>query len=397
MIKSRPTWFCCLLLALWCLPSAGRAAEGASPAAAGKRAEHVLVYVGTYTGGQSKGIYSFRLDLASGQVTPGGVTTGVVSPSFLAIHPSGRFLYAANEVGNFAGKKSGSVSAFAIEAETGNLTFLNRQPSGGAAPCHLVVDRSGRNVLVANYTGGSVAVLRVGEDGRLGKTTAFVQHRGSSVHPRRQKGPHAHSINLDASNRFSFVADLGLDRVLVYRFDAAGGTLAPHETASVSVAPGAGPRHFAFHPDGRHAYVINELNSTVTAFAYRAEDGTLKELQTVSTLPAGFDGRNTTAEIQVAPGGKFLYGSNRGHDSIAVFAIDPGRGTLTCVEHESTGGKTPRNFGIDPTGAYLLAANQNSGTVVLFRIDSRTGRLEPTGGIIRVPQPVCVKFLRPAG
>ena len=356
----------------------------------------VLVYVGTYTGGKSRGIYILRMDSRTGALTPAGVTGDIANPSFLAIHPGGRFLYSVNEIRDFAGKRSGAVSAFSIEPKTGNLTLLNQQPSGGGGPCHLVVDHTGQNVLVANYGGGSVSVLRILGDGRLGDATAFVQHKGSSVDPRRQERPHAHSINLDARNQYAFAADLGLDKVLIYRFNAGRGTLAPNKEPSASVEHGAGPRHFAFHPKGLYAYVINELHSTVTAFAYDGSRGILRKMQTISTLPTGFKGRSFTAEVQVAPSGRFLYGSNRGHDSIAVFAIDQEMGTLTPVEHESTRGKTPRNFGIDPTGTFLLAANQNSDTIVVFRMDAKTGKLEPTGHVADVPKPVCVKFLPPS-
>ena len=353
----------------------------------------LLVYVGTYTRGKSEGIYRFRLDMKTGALTPRGVVRDVVNPSFLALHPSGRFLYAVSEVSEVGGDKTGAVRAFSVNAESGDLAPLNWKPSGGGGPCHLVVDESGRNVLVANYGGGSVSVLRIQDDGHLGDTAAFIQHEGSSVNPRRQQGPHAHSINLDKANRFAFAADLGLDKVLVYRFDAAKGTLTANAEPSASVKPGAGPRHFAVHPSGRHAYVINEIHSTVTTFAYEGEGGVLRELQTISTIPADFKETNSTAEVQVAPSGRFLYGSNRGHDSVVVFAIDPDKGTLTLVEHESTQGKTPRNFGIDPTGTYLLAANQRSDTIVVFRIDPQTGELEATGHTVDVPMPVCVKFL----
>jgi 6-phosphogluconolactonase len=353
----------------------------------------LLVYIGTYTDGKSKGIYTCRLDLATGSLSPPGLAAEAKNPSFLSVHPNRRFLYAVNEVDEFAGKEGGSVSAFTIQPETGKLTLLNQQPSGGGGPCYLVVDKTGKYVLVANYGGGSVSALPVQKEGRLGEATAFVQHRGSSVNPERQEGPHAHSINVDAANRFAVAADLGLDKLLVYRFDSTKGTLTPNDPASASVKPGAGPRHFAFHPKGTSAYVINEMQSTLTAFSYDSGHGVLKELQTISTLPPRFEGENTTAEVQVHPSGKFLYGSNRGHDSIAVYAINPDKGTLTFVEHQSTRGKTPRNFGIDPTGRYLLAANQDSGSVVVFRIDSQTGRLTPIGQSIEVPSPVCVKFV----
>ncbi len=356
----------------------------------------LLVYVGARTKDKRGGIHRYHLDLATGALNWIGVTADVANPSFLAIHPSRRFLYAVNEVYRLAGKKSGAVSAFAIHPQTGELTFLNQQPSGGAGPCHLVVDRRGKHVLAANYGGGSVCVLPIGADGRLGRATAFIQHEGRSVDPKRQTAPHAHSINLDAANRFAFAADLGLDKLLVYRFDAAKGTLAPNEPAFAAVAPGAGPRHFAFHPNGRYAYVINELHSTVSAFRYDAERGVLTALQTVSTLPAGFAGKSFPAEVQVHPSGKFLYGSNRGHDSIAIFAIDPRAGTLRPAGHQSTQGKAPRHFQVDPTGTYLLAANQRSDNIVVFRIEPKTGGLKPTGHVVSVPAPACVKMV-PAG
>ncbi len=352
-----------------------------------------MVYVGTYTGTKSKGIYVFEMDLSSGAVTPARLAGEAVNPSFVAIHPNQRFLYAVGEVSDFAGKKTGGVSAFAIDSSTGNLTLLNQQSSGGTGPCHLVVDKAGKNVLVANYSGGSVAVLPIQADGKLSEASCFIQHTGKSVNPRRQEAPHAHSINLDAANNFAFVADLGLDKVLVYRFDAAKGTLTPNAPPAASVAPGAGPRHFAFHPSGRYAYVINEMGNTVTAFSYDAAKGVLSEIQTLSTLPQGYTEVSHTAEVQVHPSGKFLYGSNRGHDSIAVYSIDQNTGRLILVGIPSTQGKTPRNFGIDPTGTFLLAANQDSDSIVVFRIDPQTGELKPTGQVVEVPKPVCVKFV----
>lgn len=358
-----------------------------------KQRGKLMVYVGTYTGTKSKGVYVFGMDLASGAVTPARLAGEAVNPSFVAIHPSQRFLYAVGEVSDFAGKKSGGVSAFAIDSSTGNLTLLNQQSSGGTGPCHLVVDKAGKNVLVANYGGGSVAVLPIQADGRLSEASCFIQHTGKSVNPRRQEAPHAHSINLDAANNFAFVADLGLDKVLVYRFDAMKGTLTPNDPPAASVAPGAGPRHFAFHPSGRYAYVINEMGNTVTAFSYDAQKGVLTAIQTLSTLPQGYTEVSHTAEVQVHPSGKFLYGSNRGHDSIAVYSIDQNTGRLTLVGIPSTQGKTPRNFGIDPTGTFLLAANQDSDNVVVFRIDPQTGELKPTGQVVEVPTPVCVKFM----
>jgi 6-phosphogluconolactonase len=354
----------------------------------------LLVYFGTYTGPASKGIYVSRFDPATGGLAPAELAADTVNPSFLAASPDGRFLYSVNEVGEFQGKKSGFASAFAIDRATGRLTLLNQSSTGGADPCHANVDRSGRSLLVANYSGGSIAALPIGPDGRLGAASSVVQHKGSSVNRERQEGPHAHSIELDAANRFALVDDLGLDKVLVYRFDPVRGTLTPHEPPSASVAPGSGPRHLAFHPDGRHVYVINEMLLTITAFRFDPERGVLEQLQTLSTLPAGVAPRPeySTAEVRVHPSGRFLYGSNRGHDTIAVFAIDGKTGSLTPIEHVPTGGKTPRNFTLDPTGAYLLAANQGSDSVVVFRIDGATGRLKATGQTLRVGSPVCVTF-----
>jgi len=357
----------------------------------------MLVYFGTYTGPNSKGIYVSRLDGKSGALSDPELAVETPGPSFLAVHPDRDFLYAVNEVDEFQGKKSGSVSAFAIDRKTGKLTALNQQSSVGTGPAHLIVDKSGHAVLVANYGGGSVAVLPIEANGRLKPASAFVQHTGSSVNPQRQKEPHAHSVNVDPKNHFAYVADLGLDKVLIYRFEPLKGSLTANDPPFAAVEPGAGPRHFAFHPSGRFAYVINELQCTVTAFTADEKSGMLTTLQTVSTLPEGQKvvPGFSTAEVQVHPSGKFLYGSNRGHDTIVVFAIDQNTGRLTYVEHEPTQGSTPRNFGIDPSGTYLLAANQKSDSVIVFRIDPESGRLSPTGTRITVGSPVCVKFVRP--
>lgn len=352
-----------------------------------------LVFVGTYTGAGSQGIYSFRFDATTGQATPLGLAAETVHPTFLDLHPGGRFLYAVGETGSFEGKPAGSVSAFEIDRDTGRLTRLNAASTVGTGPCHLVVDRTGRNVLVANYGGGSVAVLPIDASGRVGEATAFVQHQGSSVNPRRQQGPHAHGVTLSPDQRFVFVPDLGLDRILAYRFDAARGSLTPAEIPYAATQPGAGPRHFVFHPNGKSAFVINELDSTITTYTYDATRGSLSRLGTVSTLPRGFTGASTTAEIEIHPSGKFLYGSNRGHDSLALFSVTPATGRLARVEITSTGGKTPRNFAIDPTGRWLWAANQDSNRIGIFAIDPATGRLKPTETALEVGAPVCVKFL----
>ena len=333
------------------------------------------------------------MDKSSGALTPVGVTNAGPNPSFLAIHPNHRFLYAVNEVAEYEGEKTGSITAFSVDPTTGSLDFLNRQSSQGAIPCHLVVDNAGKNVLLANYTGGSVSVLPILAGGKLGRATSVMQHEGSSVDPSRQKGPHAHSINLDRANRFAVAADLGVDEVKVYRFEGTTGKLSPNDPPSVSVKAGAGPRHFAFHPSKPNAYVINELDSTITTFTYDPKSGVLESVQTLSTLPKEFEGVTHTAEVQVHPSGRFVYGSNRGHDSIAMFKVDDATGKLTSIGHEPTGGKTPRNFGIDPSGRYLIAANQDSDTLVVFRIDPAAGRLQSTGIVINVPAPVCVKMI----
>lgn len=353
----------------------------------------MLVFFGTYTGGKSEGIYLSQFNSRSGALSEPRLVATTPSPSFLAFHPDGRRLYAVNELGETDGRPGGAVSAFEVEPDSGALTPLNRRPSGGAHPCHLVVDGSGRWVLVANYSGGNLAVLPVLEDGALGDPWQMVQHRGSSVNPQRQKAPHAHSINLDAANRIAVAADLGIDKLMIYRFEPAVGSLAANDPPHTDLAPGSGPRHFAFHPRGRHAFAINELQSTLSSFRYDPRRGALTPIETVTTLPAEFTGNNSTAEIQVHPSGRFVYGSNRGHDSIAVMRFDRRRERLTWVGATPTGGRTPRNFGIDPTGRWLLAANQGSDSVVVFRIDARTGTLTPTGRSITVGTPVCVKFL----
>lgn len=367
--------------------------DAQTPSIAGE----MLVYFGTYTNNEkSKGIYVSKLDLASGRLTDPVLAAETTSPSFLAIHPDGRFVYAANEVRTFEGQQTGAVSAFAVDRTSGMLKALNQQSSGGAGPAHLVTDATGKVVLVANYGGGSVAALPIAADGSLQPPSTIVQHTGSSVNPKRQTKPYAHSINVDPANRFAYAADLGIDKVLIYALEPSKGTLVANSPPSASVAPGSGPRHFAFHPSSPYAYVINEMLLTVTAFRHDPQSGALTEVQTITTLPPGQSAQDgySTAEVQVHPSGRFLYGSNRGHDSITVFAIDEKTGQLTFVENESTQGSFPRGFGIDPTGQFLLAGNQRSDTVVVFRIDQATGHLTPTGQTLAIGAPVCVKFVR---
>ncbi len=387
----RHFWILPLFLAILMLSAAvGRAAE---PAPTDGNSGKLLVYIGTYTQGASRGIYLTRLDLKRGTLQPATLAAEVANPSFLAIPAHGLFLYAVGELSDSAGKSGGALSAFAIEPAGGKLTLLNRQSTHGSGTCHLAIDRQGKYVVVANYGSGSVSCLPIEADGRLGEVVSHMQHKGSSINRRRQEGPHAHGVSLDAANRFVFVPDLGLDKVMVYRFDATQGILTANDPPYMATVAGAGPRHFAFHPNGRYAYVINELNSTLTALSYDAERGVLRPLQNVSTLPLRFHGDNTCAEVQVHPSGKFVYGSNRGHDSIAVFAVDERTGKLRFVGHESTRGKEPRNFAIDPSGRYLLAANQSGDNVVVFRIDAGTGKLRATGSTVHVASPVCITML----
>ena len=355
--------------------------------------EKLLVFVGTYTRRGSEGIYVYRMDGSSGALEFASKATGIVDPSFLAIDPRQRNLYAVNEIDEFGGKASGAVTAYSIDQRTGDLTMLNQQPTLGTGPCNLVVDATGKFVIVANYQGGSVCVLPIQDDGSLGEATDFVQHEGSSIDPNRQQEPHAHSVTLDPANRYLIVADLGIDKLMVYRLDLDQGKLLPNDPPSTSVEPGAGPRHFEFHPNGRIAYLINEIGNTVTSYNYDAQRGALTEIATVPTLPADYSETSHTADIHVSPSGEFVYGSNRGHDSIAIFRTDGDTGKLAFVGHQSTQGEVPRNFAIDPTGTFLLAANQNTDTIVTFRIDGRTGELSPTGEVTQVPAPVCIKMI----
>lgn len=351
------------------------------------------VYVGTYTHGDSEGIYVYHMDGESGALEYSSKVTGVVNPSFLDIHPSGRYLYSVNEIGDFEGKASGAVTAFYIHGSTGEISFLNQRATGGGAPCHVSVDATGKYLLVANYGGGSVTAFPIGKDGRLGEASDFVQHQGSSVNQSRQSAPHAHAIMIDDSNRYAFAPDLGLDKILIYKLDLDVGKLIPNTQPWARVHPGAGPRHLDFHPNGKFAYVINELDSTFTVFGYDSNVGTLAEIQTISTLPDDFDGTSHCADVHVHPSGKYLYGSNRGHDSIVICGIDEETGMLTYINCESTQGQTPRNFGLNPEGTFLLAANQQTNTIVTFAVNIDTGELTETGNIADVPNPVCLKLL----
>lgn len=358
-------------------------------------ARTLLMYVGTYTSGKSEGIYLYRLNLTDGSLKRVGVTGGVQNPSYLTLDRARRFLYSVEETEEFEGAKSGAVSAFAVNQRDGSLSFINRQPSMGSAPCYVTADNAGRFVLVANYFGGNVAVLPVEKAGGLGKAIEVKQDSGSGPNHERQDGPHAHCVLLDASNRHAYSCDLGTDKVMLYDFDTRSGKLSPAKQPFVSLKPGVGPRHLTFDGAGRFVYVLNELDSTITAFARASASGALRELKTYTMLPADFRSENTGADIHLTPDGRFLYGSNRGHDSIAAFRVDARTGELTPAGRTPTGGKTPRNFTIDPTGRYLLVANQHSDNVVAFRIDSSTGALTQTAQTAEIPSPVCLKLTAP--
>lgn len=351
---------------------------------------HKPLFVGTYTTDtNSEGIYSYYMGDTGGLMRLGAFKSN--NPSFLTVDSSKRFLYAVNELGEFGGKPGGGVSAFAIDPSTRALRLLNEQPSLGADPCHLTLDRKRRALLVANYTGGNVSAFPIRADGTLGPSTDLENHQGSGP-KEQQKGPHAHCIMLDPSERYALAADLGIDKVMIYKFNAASGKLEPGKQPFAQLKAGAGPRHLTFHPNGRWVYVINELDSTMTVLHYNKGKGTLTELETVSTLPADFSGVSYCADVHVSHGGRFLYGSNRGHNSIVVFEIDRRTGKLKLVQHMSTGGDWPRNFAIEPYGRYLLVANQRSNTIVTLRINSETGELSPTNEVEQIPAPVCIRF-----
>jgi 6-phosphogluconolactonase len=358
----------------------------------GKAGEY-LVYVGTYTGEKSKGIYALRFDTRSGKLSEVSLAGETENPSFLTVHPNRKWLYAVGEVGNWQGKKTGVVTAFSIEPGSGKLTALNQVDAQGTSPCYITVDETGKYALIANYGTGSVAVFPIGSDGKLAEASSHIQHEGSSVDPKRQRGPHAHSIKLSDGNRFAVAADLGMDKLLVYKFDAKQGKLTPNDPPFATLKPGSGPRHFAWHPNDKFAYVLGEMTSTLTALNYDSKRGAFSEITTVSTLPGDFSGDNSTAEVVVHPSGKFVYGSNRGHNSIAVFSIDRSTGKPSLIENASTQGDTPRNFNIDPTGSFLIAANQRTDNLVVFRIDQNTGKLTPTGETAKVGSPVCIRFM----
>ena len=375
--------------------AAGLAAGCARPGRRGN--EELLVHVGTYTDrGRTEGVYLFRMHPDTGALRPVGAAAVGPNPSFLAVHPGHRFLYAVNEVGQWEGRPSGGVSAFSVEPESGALTPLGSRPSGGGAPCYVSVDRTGRSALVATYMGGNVSVLPIGADGALGEATALVQHQGTGPNASRQERPHAHCIIPDPSNRYALAADLGIDRVMVYRFDDRAGTLSPAATPFAAMPPGAGPRHLAFHPSGRYLYVVNELDLTLGALRWDGDAGTLAPLAMLPLLERRPAGDLSAADLHVAPSGRFLYASVRGDNSLSVLSLDAAGTTPTLVQRVSTGGNWPRNFALDPSGRLLFVANQRSNSIVAFRVDQATGRLTPTGQQVEVPSPVCIRFLEEA-
>lgn len=350
-----------------------------------------FVYVGTYTGPErADGIPVFRMD-GEGTLTPVTTVTGVDSPSFLAVHPTEPLLLAVSEVADTGGQLGGSITSFRINESDGTLTQLSQQLTHGKASCHVSVHPSNRYALVANYSSGNLVVFPIQTDGTLKPASDIVQHEGQSSNSRRQNEPHAHSITPDAAGNFVLACDLGIDRILVYRLDTATGKLVPNTLPFAQVSSGAGPRHLAFHPNGAYVYVINEIDSTMSVFAYDAERGALQITQTVSTLPEGYSERTSCAQVVVHPTGQWVYGSNRGHDSLAMYAIDQSTGRLTSIGWQSTNGRTPRNFNIDPSGTFLLAANQASDNLVTFRIDQATGKLNAVSEA-KTACPVCVVF-----
>ena len=365
----------------------GLAAEERLPSA-----EERFAYVGTYTTDRrSEGIYRLWLNTDTGALRLDGVAANSANPSYLALHPNGRVLYAVNELSEFGGQPTGAVSAYGIAPATGALTLLNQQPSHGKAPCYVSVDRAGRVVLVANYGGGSITSIPVRRDGRLETAKTVVQHEGKGADPVRQTAPHAHCIVPDPTNRYVVAVDLGIDAMLTYRLDERTGAISV-VTPGAAAKPGAGPRHLTFHPNGRFAYVVNELDSTLSVFTYDGERGALSETQVTPASPGGAVADNHPADIHVAASGRHLYASNRGADTIAVFVIDPATGQVTPVQQIASGGRSPRNFALDPTGRFLLAANQRSDSIVSFRVDAESGRLTPTGSAVELAAPVCVRF-----
>lgn len=351
-----------------------------------------LVYFGTYTGPLSKGIYAYRYTSGTGKLDSLGVAAEIQRPSWVTVHPNHKVLYAVSELGN-NGQSVASITSYTINPQTGMLTKLNTVPSGGGGACHLAVDKTGHALMVANYGTGSVASFRLEPDGHIGDRVSLMQHSGSGPDQKRQRGPHAHAVVLSPDERFLFVPDLGLDKIMIYKLDAATATLTPNDPPFAAVKPGSGPRHFAFAPNGKFAYALSEMGSLVTAFSYDAARGALTQIQAISTLPADFKGENDSAEVGLDATGRHLYASNRGDNSIAVFSVDKSKGTLKMIQRVPTQGKTPRNFALSPEGRYFFAENQDSNNVVPFKVDRGKGTLTQSGQVLEVGAPVCMKFV----
>ncbi|MEI7026229.1 lactonase family protein [Paenibacillus sp. y28] len=351
--------------------------------------QQILAFIGSYADSKEPGLYSCKYDSASGRLTLLDQARGLQNPTFVAVNRQGLKLYALTEGLNADNERCGAAAAYHIDPATGKLSLLNQEHTVPAPTCHIVLDQTNRYVMVSSYHGGMIGLSPLEEDGRLGAASDIQRHNGASVLPVQDR-PRAHSVFVDRANRYAGACDLGLDRIIMYQLDLANRRFIPH--GEVQVTPGSGPRHFAFHPSYRYGYVINELNSTVTAFSYDEEQGVLREIQTISTLPDDYQGENACADIHVSPDGKFLYGSNRGHDSMVVYAIDQSSGQLAVVEYASTLGGHPRNFAVSPDGRFVLVANRDGNNVVSFARDAETGKLTPTGDVLSISKPVCVKF-----
>jgi len=391
MTNPMPLTLISMAIVLACI-STGCQSSGQSGSALKADAGDYRVYIGTFTNAKSKGIYLMAFDSKSGKLSEPMLVAESASPSFLALHPNHKYIYTVNEVNSFQGKKTGGVSAFAIDPKNGKLTAINQQSSAATGPTHITIDPTGKAILVANYAGGAVAALPVKDDGSLGAPSSVDQHMGHGPNAARQEAPHAHSIYPDPNNRFVLSCDLGLDKVFVYKFDPQAATIQYQD--ATQIVPESGPRHLAFHPSHKYVYVLNEMSCTVTALNYDEQTGGLKSFQTIKTLPDDFKGDKSTAEIFVHPNGKFVYASNRGDsNTIAIFSVDQSTGNLTFVDRASTQGRTPRGFGIDPTGNWLIAGNQDTNTVSIYRIDQDSGKLQATGQVVNVPTPVCVTFV----
>lgn len=352
-------------------------------------AKPLWLYIGAYTNQMNKGITVAKFDPSTGAISDMTLAAETQNPTFLELHPNGKWLYSICEIGNYKGQKAGAICAWSIDRATGHLKAINEVSTKGGGPCHVSLDRRGRMAMIANYGGGSVASYKIEADGSLSEAVSFIQHEGSGPVKSRQAGPHAHSINPTPDNRYAVACDLGTDEVRIYDMAEPIGQLLPHKT--VKLAAGSGPRHVAWHPNGRYGYVVNELNSTVTVLMYSAGD--LEEVHSVSTLPEGFKGTNYPAEIRSHPSGRWVYASNRGEDSIAAFSVDAKTGKLAPLGNTPTQGVQPRNFFVEPSGRWLLAANQKTNNVIVFGIDNRTGKLQSTGKGITVGQPVCLRML----